>query len=158
DGNYWGNLVCQNISYWLTNGPHTHLPGSVQLYVFLDVESTLSQSLWQGYASSVFNYNYGGYAPYYESAYINPGISGLCSFLSSQTGQYQCYGIWSDQPENASNKCSSPGPAWGPNSCGTTPWLVNWQYSQAQNCSGAMVDLDQTNPNITGPYGFGFLD
>jgi len=158
DGNYWGNLVCQNISYWLTNGPHTHMPGNQQIYTFLDIESTLSSAFWQGWAPAVFNYSYNGGLPYYEAAYMNPYTSGLCSFLASQTGSNTCYAIWSDQPENASNKCYSPGPGWGPASCGSSPWLVNWQYSQAQNCPGAMVDLDQTNPGITGPYGFGFLD
>jgi hypothetical protein len=134
------------------------MPGVNNLYVFLDIESTLSSAFWQAWAQAVFSYSYGGTLPYFGSAYMNPNISGLCSFLSSQTGGYQCFAIWSDQPENASNKCYSPGPGWGPASCGSSPWLVNWQYSQASACPGAMVDLDQTNPGITGPYGNGFLD
>src|ERR1700736_6048260 len=38
DGNYWGNVVCQNISYWLSNGPHTLMPGHGEVYTFLDIE------------------------------------------------------------------------------------------------------------------------
>ena len=158
DGNYWGNLICQNVSYWLTHGDHTHMPGHKQLYTFLDIESTLSHAFWQGWAPAVFYYNFNGSLPYYESAYMSPYVSGLCSFLAGQSGSNRCQAIWSYEPENASTKCFSPGPGWGPASCGSSPWLVNWQYSQAQNCSGNLVDLDQTNPGITGPYGFGFLD
>lgn len=158
DGNYWGNLVCQNVSYWLTNGPHTLMPGHGQVYTFLDIESTLSSAFWQGWSSAVYAYYYDGSSPYYESAYMGPNVSGLCSFLASQSSSNTCYAIWSFQPENSPSRCYSPGPGWGSASCGSSPWLVNWQYSQAQNCPGALVDLDQTNPSISGPYGNGFLD
>src|ERR1700736_6073992 len=94
---------------WLDVGPHTHMPGSKQIYTFLDVEDVLSHSFWSGWASAVFNFVYRRDQPFYEAAYINPNTSGLCSFLSAQSGSTYCFAIWSDQPENASNKCQSPG-------------------------------------------------
>lgn len=175
-----GTAVCQAMQNAGINDGHVHLPGTCVLYVYLDVEqgTTIATAYWQGWATAVNQFSTGSGSgcslPIYACAYIGSiGTGGTgtgnCNQIGSvSSGWAQCYGVWSNQPQLSPGNgncvpvaCSSPGPQWGPNNCSQFTTFA-WQYGDQgvcqHGCWNAPVDLDSTNPGITGPYNSDLTD
>jgi hypothetical protein len=169
EGNYDGTRFCDNLAAVLNSGAGIYLPtqrhdnyGNPILRVYLDIEygATLTQSYWNGWATAVSNYYYGGHYPFFPCAYCaptsDPTNQQTCYVLGGNSGSNICHGIWSSQPEPCSvaGACHSPGPAWGPYGCSTVVGGTKlWQYAEDGGCrnicgSAAFYDfdLDESTP------------
>ena len=143
-----GNAVCNNIGYWLGHAANLHMPGSNQLYIYLDIENSVSSSYWSGWSYAVNDYQVGRYYPYYPCAYGHP-YSSPCSVIANNAISY-----WSNEPEP---NCYSPGPSWAPQKCpNDLPHTMVWQYGE--HCMSGEVDVDLANTSFVGPYGNGLMD
>lgn len=168
-GQQAGNAFCNNLAYALNTEPSLHLPGTNELHCFLDVEPyvQLSQDFWDGWAEAVDGYSYNGTYPFYPCCYLNPTASTGPHNCSILTGGVVCYGVWASEPDNGTCDmwCQSPGPTWQAYGCPGLTTVV-WQYG-INSCGppgcgccwgGTPVDLDLTNPNVSGHYGYGECD
>lgn len=128
------------------------MPGSGQVYVYLDVEANtnFAYAYWQGWSSTVNSYKLSnGASPYFACCYCDPNdkpVSGQthsdpCSILNNAP----CYGVWSSEPEPG--PCSVVGPAWNPAACASVYTLL-WQYLEQPCCgtSSPYVDKDESTP------------
>lgn len=146
---------CNYMSDRLNTGasPKVHLPtlrhdsyGNPIQRVYLDVEpdQPLTQEFWNGWASTVSGYNYGGVYPFFPCAYIKPTALDHCYTVGGNSGAYTCHGIWSQQPQIG--PCSIPGPSWAPDNCDSVVGGTKlWQYEIADTC-GTAVDFDLSTP------------
>lgn len=129
---------CNYISARLNSSasPKVHLPtlridsyGNPMHRVYLDVEpdAPLTQDFWNGWATGVYNYAYGGHYPFFACAYINPNASNHCYIVGGNSGSNTCHGYWSQQPQTGS--CWIPGPTWNPTLCSSVIYGPKlWQY------------------------------
>jgi hypothetical protein len=155
-------------------GGRVRLPGSQHLAVFLDVETPypkISRQYFAGWGAALRSYQIGGAHPFFPALYINCFDSVDINNAYSTRFFLQS---WSYEPQVVPRSgypcsvggCDSPGPPWLANSVAGTPTTV-WQYSQnsgGDNCAACRrgqniyVDLDLTNPRVTGAFGFGQCD
>ncbi len=156
-GAYASGVIAQNVNSGI------YLPGSGQLYVYLDIENSAPTNVnfLDGWASAVNGYQIGSSSPLYASAYINGQNSAQVSLLENAGVYFQA---WGSEPEPICSGCYSPGPPWGVAPAGTIPTNV-WQYgemnSSCSSCRGGQTlyaDLDQTNPSVQGSSGYGMCD
>jgi hypothetical protein len=159
-GVYSGQYVCQHIIAKLSS--RLMMPGSEILYIYVDLEYTTNQNFVSGWADGVNGYSYNGGVPFYASFYSSPTAPNEKYFVSS-AGYARYWVSWSTEPEPLCSGCYSPGPTWGPDAIGTYTTFA-WQYGEAgaNNCdscrSNFPCDLDQTDPSVSGPYGYGVCD
>lgn len=161
-----GNTFCQNILNAAQSNSQIHLPCNCRIDVFLDVEvnTIIATEYWRGWATAVNQFQAPGgcFAPFYACAYLGSigtgsGTTNCAQIASVNTAI--CYGIWSNEPQNvngcsqSNGFCASPGPSWGPNNCSQYQTRL-WQYGDAgvcqKTCWNNLVDLDSSNPVITG--------
>jgi hypothetical protein len=156
-----------NVWNAIANNGQMHFPGSGRIDCFLDIEGStyLSPDYWSGWATEVnsFTGNGGQGYPLYAHAYLgggtyrNQNCTTLASFANASGIGAKCFGIWSNQPEKVGgcSGCGSPGPSWQPQNCSPLTTRL-WQYGSQPTCNGCFyspVDVDSSNPSITGPYG-----
>ncbi len=161
-GTTQGNAVCQKIQYWVSNGgdhaPNLHMPGGVETYVYLDIETNISSTYWAGWSSAIWNYYFNSSLnyPFYPAAYCGPSGYNACSVINTlPSGGHPAYSVWSWQPR--SDPCYSPGPSWAPYECSSnSPECDAWQYGA--NCMSGYVDTDLAHTSWSGPYGNGLMD
>jgi hypothetical protein len=177
DGAADGRATCDGIAAIIGDSTGIYLPtqrhdnyGNAITRVYLDIEydSYLTQDYWNGFAQAVSNYYFAGQYPFFPCAYYDPAgtyAAHNCYVLGGNTGDYVCYGIWSNRPEageSTCNYCYSPGPAWGPLNCDSVVAGTRlWQYAENGVCpsfaycgtpgypdfgDGRNVDLDMSNP------------
>jgi hypothetical protein len=158
-----GNTVCGNIRSAINNAAdHLALPTNQILDVYLDIEGTVGQNYWEGWAVAVNKYYDSvpqGY-PYYTSAYTN-AQSGNCSVLCTFGDWLYADSVWADVPQEDTGcaNCGWAHQGWGSqNHCtcsSYTLYTVVWQYVQGPTtgycyttCDGSYpdVDLDITTP------------
>jgi len=163
-GSARGTTFCDNIAAVLSSGAGIYLPtlrldnyGNPILRVYLDIEygATLTQDYWNGWATAVANYYYGGHYPFFPCAYCAPTNTQTCYVLGGNSGTNVCNGIWSSQPEPCSvpGSCRSPGPTWGPYNCDSVVGGTKlWQYAEDGGCRNTCgvtfydFDLDESTP------------
>lgn len=168
DGLYVWSVIFDSL------GSRLHLPGSGALYVFLDMETPFPEISYQylaGWGALLRSVNVGGRHPIYPALYVNV-FDAVDIYHADATRFYR--ESWSYEPQYVPASgypcslggCNSPGPDWHAEGVWGLPTTV-WQYSQASsldNCSACrggeniFVDLDVTNPEVDGPFGFGQCD
>ncbi len=168
DGFYVCGVIKESLSARL------RLPGSDNLFVFLDVETPypeISRQYYAGWGAALRAFEIGGRHPIFPALYINTfdAVDIRNAYATRFYGE-----SWSYEPQYVPASgfpcslggCDSPGPGWHVYGVAGTPTTV-WQYSQASrldNCSACRggqniyVDLDVTNPLIRGTFGFGQCD
>lgn len=148
DGVTHANTICGKIVERLTNG-ELGLPPSNKVYVYLDVEAsmTLSVDFWSGWATTVNTYLYNGQQPFYPALYCHFTQDGsgkympdssIQSVLNQATSKYPsdlnlCVGFWTTQPQ-------LPFPTY----CTSNPtldWTLFGTYSQPYGSNSFVVPV-----------------
>ena len=106
------------------------MPGGVETWVYLDIETNVSSTYWASWSSAIGNYYFNSslHYPLWPAAYCGPSGYNACSVISTlPSGGYSAQSVWSFQPR--SDPCCSPGPSWASYECsGNTPECDAWQY------------------------------
>ncbi len=142
-----GTAVCAAIAKVIadTSGQPNkiQMPGSSELYIYLDIESGVSfmDAYWNGWANAVNSYPYGNQIPFYSCAYCNPcdvypsnpkAGSNPCTTFDNGNNQI-CFSLWSSTPEGCCQYCVSP-PEFAGNSC-IDVGADLWQYVEDTGCA-----------------------
>lgn len=157
DGIADAQAFCKGIGAAIgASGGRMALPGSGELYCYLDVEpgAPFSQDYWNGWSNTVYTYLYNNTYPFYPACYCNPADGRPC--VNFANGPVPISAVWANEPNAGCGGCSSS-PTWAPNTCSGV-YTALWQYDIANVCQDAKcrgssfppVDLDKTNPGTDG--------